>query len=397
METCHTPARLFALGSNGSGQLGIGHEDDVSTPQECLFEIRAFQQPHECDPKDSVVKVVAGGNHTLVLFASGTVYAAGNNAFGQCGLPSDIPRISRYRRVRLHGSETSSSGQEVDVFDDISATWEASFFVRDDIIHVRGQGMKGELGLGQGTDRAEEKGSVIDLSKVLGRRSRIKEIKSCMSHTIVLTEDGQLLGWGAARKGQLGDESKQEKIVWKPRKIDMPLEVAKIAVGRDFTFAAGVKDRWHWLLGDNKYENEHLPDLKTFDIAGGEGTYDLTASWSNIYALSHSDQQLQGWGRNDRGQLPSQHLPKLEIVAAGSEHCVALTAQGGEVLAWGWGEHGNCGEATDAQANAAGGRWNVLPVPLLGAEHVTGVGAGCATSFIFVKNMAHVDGPQSDE
>jgi hypothetical protein len=29
--------RLFAFGSNGSGQLGIGHEEDVPTPTQCLF------------------------------------------------------------------------------------------------------------------------------------------------------------------------------------------------------------------------------------------------------------------------------------------------------------------------------------------------------------------------
>ena len=388
--------KVFALGSNGSGQLGIGHKEDASAPQQCIFEGHSFQSNDDLDPEDQVVKVVAGGNHTLMLFASGAVYAAGSDEFGQCGHPSNIGQTSSYRRVKLQ-TETSIGGEEIALFDDISATWEASFFVRGDIIHVRGQGTKGELGLGEGIKRADEKGSAIILSKVLGHKSRVKEIKSCMSHTVVLTEDGQLLGWGAARKGQLGDDFKQDKIVWRPQKIDMLLQTTKIAVGRDFTFAAGEKDRWHWLLGDHKYESEYLPGLETFVITSGEGKYDLTASWSNIYALNRSDQHLRGWGRNDRGQLPPQSLPKLQSVAAGSEHCIGLTADRDKVVAWGWGEHGNCGEETDAQANVASGRWNVLLVPLLDTEEVTGVGAGCATSFIFVGTRPPVGGTQGDQ
>ena len=379
--------RLFSLGSNGSGQLGIGHQEDVSSPQPCIFdEVSSFQR---LEPDDEIVKVVAGGNHTLVLFASGAVFAAGSNEFGQCGLPvgTTATPTSIYRRVKLI-SKNANRGEEVLLFDDVSATWEASFFISGDNIHVRGRGMKGELGLGAGVTQTDEEANFINLSEELdGGSCQIDEIRSGMSHTVVLTEDGQLLGWGAGRKGQLGQENKQEKIVWKPRRISMPLQAAKIAVGRDFTFVAGEGDRWHWLLGDDKYESDYLPDLKTSVITSGESTYDLTASWSNIYALIHSDHQLKGWGRNDRGQLPPHGLPKLKSMAAGSEHCVGLTTDG-EVVAWGWGEHGNCGPDIDAQAGAAGGRWNLLPVTLSDSEEVAGIGAGCATSFIIVRRMA---------
>jgi protein ATS1 len=387
-----TSIEVFALGSNSSGQLGIGHADDVSSPQLCIFDGASVEL---LEPNDKIIKVVAGGNHTLVLFSSGAVFAAGSNEFGQCGLPTSITHTNVYRRAKLY-SKAPGSGEEVVLFDDISATWEASFFSTGDSIHVRGQGAKGELGLGEGIKQADEKRNVILFSEELGHSSKIEEIKSGMSHTIVLTKHGQLLGWGAGRKGQLGQESKQEKIVWKPRKIGMPLQAAKVAVGRDFTFVTGEKGRWHCLLGDDKYESDHLPNLKSFFITSGEGIYDLTASWSNIYALTHSDHLLTGWGRNDRGQLPPKHLPSLKTVAAGSEHCVGLTMDG-KVVAWGWGEHGNCGPDTDTQTNVAGRRWNVLPIPLSHTEEVVGVGAGCATSFIIVSKTAHNAGAQTDQ
>lgn len=382
--------KLLALGSNGSGQLGVGHQDDISSPQLCVFDHASFQA---LETNDRITKIVAGGNHTLILFSSGAVFAAGSNEFGQCGLPSSISQTSIYRRVKPH-SKTSSREEQVVLFEDISATWEASFFTSGDHIYVRGQGMKGELGLGENVKQTDEENGVIVLSEEFDCSSRIEDIKSGMSHTIVLTADGELIGWGAGRKGQLGEESKPKRIVWKPQRISMPLQAAKIAVGRDFTFVTGEEDRWHWLLGDPKYESEYLPDLKHFVITSGDGTYDLTASWSNIYALTHSDHQLKGWGRNDRGQLPPKHLPKLRAVAAGSEHCIGLTMDG-DVVAWGWGEHGNCGPDTDAHANVAGGRWNALLVPLSDTEEVVGVGAGCATSFIVVSEAAHMAGAPS--
>ena len=379
--------KLFALGSNGSGQLGVGHRIDVSAPQLCLFEDTSIQV---LEPTDKITKVAAGGNHTLVLFSSGAVFAAGSNEFGRCGLPFSIAQTGIFKRVKLCSKTSDGGGAEVDLFDNISATWEASFFSVGNSIYVRGQGMKGELGLGEAVKRTdEETPGVIMLSDEFDCSTRIDEIKSGMMHTVVLTGDGHLLGWGAARKGQLGGESKQKKIVWKPRKIDMPHEAAKIAVGRDFTFVAGDKDRWHWLLGDDNQEKDYLPDMKYFVIAGEESTYDLTASWSNIYVLTHSDHELKGWGRNDRGQLPPKHLPKLKSVVPGSEHCVGLTTDG-EVVAWGWGEHGNCGPQTDGHANVAGGRWNVLPVPISETEDVIGVGAGCATSFVIVSETIQV-------
>ena len=393
--------KLFALGSNGSGQLGIGHQEDVSSPTRCIFDDFDLE---DLDDNDMITKVVAGGNHTLVLFASGALFAAGSNEFGQCGVCDGRKQTSIFRRVRLkYGNVSEGIRDRIDtmrnvaneiMFDDVAATWEASFLTGayQHLVIVCGRGSKGELGLGKGIVQATKKPEIIDLSPTIGLSTGPMYIKSCMSHTVVLTEDGQLIGWGAARKGQLGEEGRQEKIIWEPKKIaGFPIEAAKIALGRDFTFVAGEKERWHYLLGESKYEESYLPDLKTFGVMDRENEnhyhddYQLTASWSNIYALL-PDGQLQGWGRNDRGQLPPNTLPKLRSVAAGSEHCLGMTVDG-KVVVWGWGEHGNCGPNPDAKANVTNG-WNTLLVDLAARDRVSGVGAGCATSFIIVEPLA---------
>ena len=319
-----------------------------------------------------------------MLFASGAVYAAGGDEAGQLGLPMEQSESLVFQRVVLG----LSNGREVSTFDEVAATWEASFFVRRGIIYVRGRGTKGELGLGEGvTDSREQRSSYIDFHEDFA----ILDIQACMSHAVVRTPLS-LFGWGAARKGQLGEQKKGEKVLWAPERITgLPVDAdygdVKVGLGREFTFVAGERERWHVILGEKRFEEEYLPELKIFEVADGSGEYELVASWSSIYALS-SDGRLRGWGRDDRGQLPPRDLPMLKAVAAGSEHCVGLTT-GGEVVAWGWGEHGNCGADTDAQGNVAG-RWNVLPVPLEAGELMAGVGAGCSTSFIIVeKNVAN--------
>jgi len=67
--------RLYAFGSNGSGQLGIGNTEDTSTPQTCLF-------PDGPELPSRPLKIAAGGNHTLLLLEDGTVYCTGGSRDG---------------------------------------------------------------------------------------------------------------------------------------------------------------------------------------------------------------------------------------------------------------------------------------------------------------------------
>ena len=68
-------------------------------------------------------------------------------------------------------------------------------------------------------------------------------------------------------------------------------------------------------------------------------------------------------------------------MAVGSEHALALTKDG-RVLAWGWGEHGNCGLGTDEDGDVKHG-WNEISITESDKSSVVGLGAGCATSWIW--------------
>jgi protein ATS1 len=360
--------KLFALGSNGRGKLGIGHENDAATPQMCIFD---DQDVKSIGKEERILKIVAGGNHTIILFKSGAIFAAGSNECGQCNLPSRIAQISIFKRVVVGDSYDPNPTSGAPRFVDVSATWEATFLLdTKGRVFSFGTGLKGELGRG---NRLTVTGEIHDtpLPAFGNANSKIMRLYSGMRHSIAINNDGEVYGWGSCRKGELGADLQHRKEVWSPKKLSVPFQCREAAVGRNFTIICGLAACQ--ILGQDQElhgiaELEHTP----FEA--------IDAGWSTAY--SFVNKRVQAFGRNDRGQFPSDDLPDLSEFAAGSEHCLGLTSTG-QALAWGWSEHGNCGQPTDSRGNVAN-RWNLLTVPLDGDEVVLDVAAGCATSFIIV-------------
>lgn len=400
---------IFAFGSNGSGQLGIGHLEDVSVPTRCLFPRvddngqGQGQGQNQDQGLGQVVRIVAGGNHTLILFDSGAVYAAGSNENGRCGqFGSGSKKNDQASRRSESGEELSSSllsftrvvlhseGRVIDRFRAVSATWEATFLVpahddhdsekdAEDEIFVLGAGTKGELGLGP--NQKETSGGPAKMPDFPPRGTRIAAMASGMGHTVVVLSNGDVYGWGAARKGQLGRAASHKKTLWSPEKIgdgeEISFPATGAACGREFTIITGDRERGDFvILGSDRW---NILSGAPQSIRGGS----VSASWHGIY-VHGSDLSIKAWGRNDRGQLPPPNFPKAAQIAAGSEHVVALLPDQ-TVAAFGWGEHGNCGPETDSQGNV-NGRWNQIPLAVAEDARIVGVGAGCATSWIITSS-----------
>ncbi|KAI9368499.1 regulator of chromosome condensation 1/beta-lactamase-inhibitor protein II [Aspergillus egyptiacus] len=385
---------LFAFGSNGSGQLGIGHNEDVSVPTGCLFEDEERGNKPRDDESGSrgrVARIVAGGNHTLVQLDDGRVYAAGCNEDGRCGVLSGIngdsdpnenvdpdsgsrQSFARFRRVVVNDLE---SGRVHERFKAVSATWEATVLVglEGDAVFILGSGAKGELGLGRETVRVVTATRVPDFPP---RGTRVVSVASGMGHTVVVLSDGEVYGWGAARKGQLGESVVGEKIIWSPVRIEsVPFRVVGATCGREFTILCGDQEAGEFVvlgaIGDKWGILSGVPSAEEV-----RGYLTISSSWHGVY-VHRGDLGVLAWGRDDRGQLPPGNLREVREMAVGSEHVVALLEDRG-VVAFGWGEHGNCGPETDAQGNVKG-VCSRIPLPE-GDFEVVGVGAGCATSWI---------------
>jgi protein ATS1 len=451
--------RLFAFGSNGSGQLGIGHRDDVSEATECLFCDDTYTTATSDNEKNSngeervlgrkVKRISCGGNHTLILFEDGAVYAAGLNEDLRCGVCSTTTTksglgqgvgkdedgiITRFKGVSFRLRATGPGTEMViDRFKDVCATWSASCFVatitlnndgdKKDIVISLGTGDKGELGLRSGrrmTPSETTVDGIIDVDDYVladfpPSNTRIEAISSGTNHVVAILSNGDVYGWGASRKGQLGNESEivGKKIVWAPVKIDLTalgFVPKSVSCGREFTFIGGYKkvetgvggvEYMYTILGtDDKWSIiSAAPPVQTLQKSSlSENRYDVSTSWHGIYLHDTLDKAVVAWGRNDRGQLgvhegssvTQQSLVRWESVAqfmAGSEHAIAVLSDNRTVVSCGWGEHGNCGPDTDERGNVKGRLSRIrLPADVLRDKKakVVQVAAGCATSWIVV-------------
>lgn len=341
---------LYAFGSNGSGQLGISGTNDTNVPQECLFNELIIQRPKH---------IAAGGNHTLVLFDSGVLYVAGSNITDQ---PAKEKEPEIFFRLKL-----SSLDPSVKL---CSATWDGSIIVTtNDEIYTFGTGSKGELGTGAISSLHPQR-----LLSFPPEETTIVDIASGVSHTVAVLSNGEVYGWGNGRKGQLGQPA---EIVLAPRKIkNLNLNIVRAVCGREFTFMVTEPgDGRYIILGVDKWNIQSGAPMSVV------GWKDIGASWGSIFILKSSG-IIGSWGRNDRGQLSPRGLPEVESIAVGSEHVIAMT-KSGQVLAWGWGEHGNCGTGIDEMGNVKD-KWNVISInPHIQARTAQGIGAGCATSFFW--------------
>ena len=420
------PIQVYAFGSNGSGQLGIGHEEDTSTPTRCIFdEDHQEGQQLEQQSVGGEAVIVAGGNHTIVLFkqhchgSSGKVYAAGYNGDGRCGVSqsSSSPtatattddKLLHFRRVEIPpslgggGGGGGGGGRRDNMIKLVSATWEASFLVSSsDTVYAMGTGLKGELGLGTlKTSACVPVPVVMPCSS--GSTPSIKAISSGMGHTVVVLTNGFVYGWGASRKGQLGPRLKGEKIVWSPeRLVDVGISnVSDVACGREFTVLCGDKGKGEFVIlgseDDNRWGVFDAPSqlsikrtlisspstvlyLRFHHNMGGYSS--ISTSWNGIYVCL-DDGKVVAWGRNDRGQLlPSSYsdAPKWKRIAVGSEHGMGVLADGKTVVAFGWGEHGNCGSEVDDRGDVK----EKCHIVMKEKDEVVGIAAGCATSWIVV-------------
>ncbi|KAI1827426.1 RCC1/BLIP-II [Xylaria intraflava] len=364
---------LFALGSNGSGQLGLGHEEDVSVPKQVQFSQTPLNDP--------ITQVAAGGNHTVLVTASGRAYWSGDPAGGCCGVVADDDKgdvPSLFRELRL----SDSAGMGIVMH--AACMWDSTILVLGDenqhATRVYSCGAT-EDGAGKSAQTDGTEGKPVLMPDFPPVGTTVTSLATGFRHVVAVLDNGDVYGWGNGRKGQLGqlDEAADARaVVTKPQKITgIPFKVAKAACCQYTTcLIAAPGDGRIMVLGADKWglKSQAPPEVPSWKT--------ITAGWGTVY-IAKRDGTLISWGRDDHGQLPPPGLPEISHIMAGSEHAVALT-ETGDVLAWGWGEHGNCGPNTDEKFGNVKGRWNVLASlkNLPEGSSIIAVGAGCATTWI---------------
>ena len=122
---------IYVWGSNESGELGLGHNDDQNTPQRLLF----FAE------WKGVKQIFSGYNHSMILTYENEVYVWGSNSRGQLGLgdtadrntPQKLP-LSNIKEIFCGGTFSMALTNSYEIYG-----W--------------GSNTSGELGLGDKNNR----------------------------------------------------------------------------------------------------------------------------------------------------------------------------------------------------------------------------------------------------
>jgi len=188
--------QLYAFGYNGAGDLGNTTNDgaDVANPTPTLVSL-----PGQVGP---VTHVAAGGFQSLVITASGQLYAFGQNAYGELGLaansgsyvanptptlvtlPGATGTVAQIATGFSHSLALTSTGQ----------------------LYAFGDNQYGQLGndTGNGTTTANPTPTQVTLP---GQNGAITQIAAGDEHSLAVTASGQLYAFGDNDDGELGTDT----------------------------------------------------------------------------------------------------------------------------------------------------------------------------------------------
>ena len=174
--------QIYALGSNGSGQLGMGLKDDLSVPRPVIIDL---------NPDVRVQSIRAGGNHTLILTTDGKLYSSGDASAGARGpAPPGGFKDCEFSPVIL--SSTEEPFPQVTL---CAATWEASIIVAKDAdgratkLFTFGTGNKGELAQGELLFRSSK---VQVVSNFPPTSTEIVGLAASMTHVVAVLDNGDV-------------------------------------------------------------------------------------------------------------------------------------------------------------------------------------------------------------
>ncbi|XP_040266059.1 secretion-regulating guanine nucleotide exchange factor [Bufo bufo] len=317
--------KLYVCGQNKSGQLGLGHCQDLARLTLCTALLDLC-----------VAKVSCGWDFSLILTDGGHLLSFGSNAYGQLGntqqKTSSVPKLIQNVPERIV---------------DVAAGLRHSLAVTES-----GQTLQWGSGLASQAKRFCQGGSILGFytarepCPVPGLETvKVKRVAAGSYHSVALSVAGELHGWGSNKHGQL---LHSEPFLLQPRKMD----------GAAFS-EEKLKAVWSgW---------SHL-------VAQSETGKVFTWGRSDYGQLGTSVSSPCAKSQEAKGKFkPPLCVPVLtgaSQVACGSEHNLALC--GNAVYSWGWNEHGMCGNSDEDVVPAPA----AVSLPACGGVELIGCGAG---------------------
>lgn len=297
--------------------------------------------------------IACGEDHTLVVDASGDVYAFGHNALGELG---DVTCENKTSPVRI---EVPGKVVQVAAGDELSFA-----LCKNGDLYAWGDNTSYQMGDGMNISRMEPEKVMEDVTTIAaGSR-----------HALAIKKDGALYVWGSNENGALGipddqcDQKDADGIACQSTAYKLMDGVSAISAGMDYSMAItndGTLYAWGYNVegqlgikqADSTNANGEPYQSAPAKVMDGVNKVVCGARYQALALTAEGD--LYAWGKATVGSVgttdvdnkkdmiqtkPLKIMSDVKDMAAGSAHSIALKNDG-TVYTWGVNNFGQIGIA----------------------------------------------------
>ncbi|KAK9824201.1 hypothetical protein WJX72_008492 [[Myrmecia] bisecta] len=298
-------------------------------------------------PEDiEVVSVGCGSSHSVALLSCDAVVSWGRGEDGQLGHGDADERLSA---EAVHALQNAGATAVV-----CGAEYSVAICGKNNEVYSWGWGDFGRLGHGDCND--------IFIPQPIAALSGLSVVRVACgdTHTLAVTDTGDLYSFGRNQNGQLGLGNTQDSLGPQLVQALKGDPATSIACGAEHTLvatASGEVYSWGWgrygNLGDGERQDRWLPTRVT--ALSGHNIVTVCCGWRHSVALDNGGAIYTfGWskyGQLGHGNFSDEALPKrveslrdrqIRIVAGGWRHTVAAD-HNGQLHSWGWNKFGQLG------------------------------------------------------
>src|SRR3989338_1215873 len=281
-------------------------------------------------------QISAGGLHTVALKIGKTVWAWGNNTYGQLGNGTNNDSNTP---IQVSGIS--------DAVDIARGYWHTVALESDGTVWTWGNNTYGQLGDGTNTDR----NTPVQVDGI----SNVIAIAGGYWHSIALKQDGSVWTWGNNTYGQLGDATNVDKttpveVNGLSNDVDVNVDMVKSIAGGHWHSLALKPDGTVWAWGNNTYvqlgDGSNTDSNTAVEVKFGGTTEEI----DNFFTTSQASTKAPT--ESDHATPPKQEssLRNIITIASGGGHTVFLRSDGA-ILTCGSNYGGQLGDGTDADSN----------------------------------------------
>ncbi|KAH9825296.1 regulator of chromosome condensation 1/beta-lactamase-inhibitor protein II [Melampsora americana] len=421
---------LYGSGSNSNGQLGTGERKDLNQ----FTLIKRWD-----DPLTQFISFTSAARHSIFL-----IQESKKNQFPSLMVSGDFhlihhhPPEVQFKKIKFKTLVSSIQSIHPELLNKliksyqptiVGSAWETTFINLDSfqdhqsrhqdssVLISLGSNDFGLRGTQDGLISRIEDPSLVEFNLPFQSTFKIKKLVGGPKHILALISirsdqsdksSVEIVGWGAARHGQLGHSSDSNQKPFKsssPKRLNLPFDLPRdpnliqIGVGKEHTVIV-CPDQMISLGHPN---HSQIPNLTSND----DQILSVQCCWNTTFFLKQPITQtsppasysLLGFGNNSQAQLgyldPNLSTSETHFngstgqmkLAVGSEH-VLVTDQDDLLYGWGWNEHGNLGPSSlsSNHSNLIKSReviWRASK-----DQKLLKIFAGCATSFLLIQTSS---------